>query len=506
MRPLLTPAEMAGADRATIDSGTPAELLMDRAGRALARAAIRATGGRYGKKVVVVCGKGNNGGDGLVAARVLHREGVGVKCTAIDSMDDARGAVAHHLELLRREAVSVEPFSRESLDEADVVIDAIFGTGFRGRVEGRAGDAIESINERTVPVVAADIPSGVNGETGKTEGSAVRAAVTVAMGAEKIGTAVGDGATHAGRVEVADIGIEIPPVNTHVVEEADVRGVLPRRSPDAHKRSGGSVALLVGSQGMTGAAVLSAQGAARMGAGYVTVGGTRSVDEVVATSLPEVLSTIVAEIALSADSLKSFESVLGRADALGLGPGLGTGEGQLALVESTLVQVDLPLVLDADALNVLAKRTESLERREAPTLITPHPGELARLLEVTTAAIQDDRLGFARRAAGRFGCVVLLKGFRTVVAGPQGSAVVVPTGGPELATAGTGDVLTGAVSALLAAGLEPFEAAWASAYVHGCAGELAVSNRGITGVAAGDVADALGPAASRIQLFGIKPS
>lgn len=504
MRPLLTPAEMAGADQATIDSGTPAELLMDRAGRALARAAIRQAGGRYGKKVVVVCGKGNNGGDGLVAARVLHREGVGVKCFAIDSMDDADGAVAHHLALLRREGISVEPFSRESLAGADVVIDAIFGTGFRGRAEGLAGDAIESINERAVSVVAADIPSGVNGETGKTDGPAVRAAVTVAMGAEKIGTAVGDGAAHAGRVEVADIGIEIPPVTAHIVEEDDVRNVLPRRSQDAHKRSGGSVALLVGSQGMTGAAVLSAQGAARMGAGYVTVGGTQAVDDAIATALPEVLSKVVTESpALGADSLKSFESVMERADALGVGPGLGTGEGQLALVESTLAEVDLPLVLDADALNVLAKRTESLVRRQDPTVITPHPGELARLMEVTTSDIQSDRLEGARTAAGRFGCVVLLKGHRTIVAEPNGAAVVVPTGGPELATAGTGDVLTGAVVALLAAGLEPFEAAWAADYVHGCAGELAASKRGTTGVAAGDVADALGPAASRIQLSRI---
>jgi ADP-dependent NAD(P)H-hydrate dehydratase / NAD(P)H-hydrate epimerase len=502
MRPLLTPEQMAAADRAAITGGTPAEVLMDRAGRALARAAIREVGGRYGKTAVVICGKGNNGGDGLVAARILRREGLGVKCLFSHPLDNVEGAVGHHLDLLHREGLRVEPFTPQPLKRADVVIDAIFGTGFRGHVEGELGEAIESINACGAPVVSADIPSGVNGETGKVEGPAVRADVTVAMGSEKIGTAIGEGPSHAGRVETIDIGIEIPPVETHLLEESDARRVLPRRDPDAHKRSGGSVALLVGSGDMPGAAVLSAAGAARMGAGYVSVGTAPTVVGIVDEALPEVLASCVSsEDEIGRDGLgwRPFADALERADALAIGPGLGTGDRQEGLVEAAIEWVEIPIVIDADGLNVLAKRTHSLEIRPFPTVITPHPGELARLLEVSTSEIQSDRLTSTRKAAERFKCVVLLKGHRTIVADQSGRAVVNPSGGPELASAGTGDVLTGAVAALLAAGLDPFEAAWAAAYVHGYAGGLAAQRRGTNGVAAGDVAAALGPAAASIQ-------
>jgi NAD(P)H-hydrate epimerase len=456
---------MRRADEAAISSGVPASGLMERAGRALARAAIDLAGGRYGKRALVLCGKGNNGGDGLVAARVLRGEGLAVTCVRLFEGEDPPAS------------------------GFDVVVDAIFGTGFRGAPEGRVARAIEGLAGHP-RVVAADIPSGVDGATGGVAGVAVNAAVTVAMGAEKLGTALSPGAAHAGRVTVADIGIPVPDAATHLVEDDDVRGALPARAPDAHKRSGGAVAVLAGSEQTRGAALLTCRGAGRMGAGYVTLVSTPSVVSSATVVAPELLTRAVPGDVLGPHALDSVD----RFDCLALGPGIGTGDAQRALCERVLLEVDRPVVLDADALNVLAEDIGPMAARHASAVVTPHPAELARLLGLDTKDVVADRLGAARRAAQRLGCVVLAKGHRTIVT--DGSrAVVVPAGGPELATAGTGDVLTGAVAALLAAGVDPFDAAWCAAYVHGVAGSIAG-----TGALAPDVAEALGKARARFTL------
>ena len=460
---------MRRADEAAISSGTPGDVLMERAGRALARAALRLAGGRYGKRALVLCGKGNNGGDGLVAARVLRTEGLTVRVVRLFEDDPVPAASGF-----------------------DVVVDAIFGTGFKGAPEGRVAAAIEGLDDHP-KVVSADIPSGVDGATGAVAGAAVRAVVTVAMGAEKLGTALSPGASYAGVVEVADIGIPIPDASVHLVEESDVRRALPARPPHAHKRSGGSVAVLAGSEATKGAALLCARGAGRMGGGYVTLGSTPSVVAVASIPLPEILTRTVTDAdVLDPVSLDELADVLERADAVAIGPGLGTGDAQEALVARVLREVDVPVVLDADALNVLDR--DAAAARTAPAVMTPHPAELARLLGVDTADVVADRLRAARAAAERFGCVVVAKGHRTIVAEP-GRAVVVPAGGPQLATAGTGDVLTGATASLLAVGVEPFTAAWCAAYVHGVAGDLAPA-----GALAWDVAEALGTARSRFTL------
>ena len=500
MRPLLTPEAMARADRAAIEAGTPASVLMDRAGRAVARAAIGVAGGRYGKKAAVVCGKGNNGGDGFVAARVLKREGLGIRCLAVGDVEASTGAAREHLDGMRKSAVAVEPFEAARVAGVDVIVDAIFGTGFKGAVEGEPAQAIEAMSSSGGKIVAVDIPSGVAGATGSVEGPAVRADITVSMAAQKIGTAVGEGAVRSGRVEVVDIGIPVEGADVFLSEAGDVARVLPSRELDAHKRSGGAVALLVGSRGMTGAAILTATGAVRMGAGYATVGGTAEVNEAIASTVPEVLSSVVTDQdVLGPEALGGFAEVMDRADALAIGPGVGQGESQRALVEKVLDEVELPVVLDADALNVLAKHTDALIRRARPTVLTPHPGELSRLLECSTGDVQADRLNSARTAAARFGCVVLLKGYRSVIARPDGRCVVNPTGGPELATAGTGDVLTGGIAALLAAGLDYFDATWGAAYVHGIAGAIAAAERGTTGALAGDVAEGLAGAVRAVK-------
>ena len=472
---------------------------MERAGRAVAHRAIVLAGGRYGKRAAVVCGVGNNGGDGFVVARLLAAAGMSVRCFTVDPSRDPRGAAAFALQRLRAAGGSTQPFEWTWLQRADVIVDAVFGTGFRGTADGDAAKAIGAMNEAPAPVLSVDIPSGVEGATGRVEGSAVEARATVVMQAQKVGTAVGRGAALAGKVEVVDIGIGVEGARAWVAEPADAAHTLPRRPADAHKRSGGSVVSIGGSAGMSGAAILAARAAARSGAGYVTAGVTAGVEPILSGTLPEVLTVIGPGDELGPTAMHDFAPALERADAVAVGPGLGAGDTQAGLLEALLPAVEVPMVIDADGLNLLAERRAGLEGRAGPTVLTPHPGELAFLSGTAIDEVQADRLRSTRDAAERYDCVVLLKGHRTVVARPDGTAVVVPTGGPELATAGTGDVLTGVVAALLAAGLDPFEAAWTAAYVHGEAGALAARTHGVNGVVAWDVAEALPAAAATLS-------
>lgn len=466
---------MAAADRAAIDAGTPAEELMDRAGRAVARAVLDLTGRRYGSRVAVLCGKGNNGGDGKIAARVLTRAGVSARVLDI-----------------------TESFDASALEDAHVIVDAMFGTGFRGAIEGEAATAVEAANASGAPVVAIDIPSGVNGKTGGCAGPCIEADITVAIAAQKIGTAIGTGAARAGTVVVADIGIPVKPTNASLVEPLDVARAIPTRPEDSHKRSSGTVIVVGGSDEMTGAPLLTARAALRSGSGYVDLVTTGAVRTVAAEASPELVIHVEADSSLGPGALDRAHKRFERADAIAIGPGLGTEAGQSELVERLLDAVKVPIVADADALNLIAENPAPAERRSGPLVMTPHPAELARLLSVTTAEIQGNRLAAAIEAARRFGCTVVLKGHRSLIAAPDGRVFVNPTGGPELATAGTGDVLTGACAAYLAAGLEPTTAAWAAAYVHGAAGALAAEEHGSAGVVAWDVAENLGEAADRI--------
>jgi len=492
---------MTAADEATIASGTPGFVLMERAGRAVARATAMLAGRRYGARVAIVCGKGNNGGDGFVAARVLHREGVAVNCLLLAEESDYKGDAAAHLSQMERAGVKAVPFEAGTLGACDVIVDAVFGTGFRGRVEGPPAKAIEAINSSDARVLSVDIPSGVAGDTGAVEGPAVAANVTVAIAAQKIGTVLHPGAGHSGRVDVVDIGIDLREASVQIPEPSDVRAMLPTRSLDAHKRSSGSVLVLAGSDGMSGAALLACRGAARMGAGYVTLVSTAYVDHAKKGLIPEAVSRIVAGHAeLGPEVLTEFADDFIRAGAVALGPGLGTGSRQRTLVEAALDAVDVPLVLDADALNVLAGDSTPLGKRTNPTVITPHPGEMATLLGISGAKVQADRVGVARKAASDLGCVVVLKGAGTVVADSEGRVILNPTGGPELATAGTGDVLTGVIGALLAENLDASSAAVAGVFVHGLAGTVAGRATEGRGVVSWDVAEAL-PAAIG-ELYG----
>ncbi len=505
MRPLVTPDEMRRADEEAIAAGTPAHVLMDRAGYAVARAVLREATGRYDKKVTVVCGQGNNGGDGFAGARVLHREGLRVVCCTTFDPEDAKGPAKVHLDLLRQTGCPVVPFERRHLD-CDVIVDAVFGTGFRGQAEGEAREALEAV-ARVVPdasetppprLISVDVPSA----------GMVPAHVTVALGAEKLQTFFRNG-DRPMEVVVADIGIPVREARVFVVDDVDVYDSIPRVASGDHKTSHGVVVVMAGSDRTTGAALLVTRAAERMGAGYVTLASTPRVIDAANQALPEALkATVVQHEALGPGVLDELAAPLDRADAVALGPGLGTGISQTQLVERAVGELQHPLVLDADALNALVGRTEVLAGREWPLVLTPHAAEMARLLGVDIADVLHDRVATVIEAAERFGCTVILKGHNTLVAAPAGetagsggaaTASVIPVGGPELATAGTGDVLTGAIAAVLARGGAPLDATVAACYVHGVAGAVAAERVGATGVLAWDVCEALPEAIRRLR-------
>src|SRR5437764_2411150 len=444
MLPVLTPAEMAARDAAAIAGGVSEATLVGRAGGAVARSARRILGGTYGRRVVIVCGKGNNGADGRVAGERLA----------------GWGARVDRFDLAGRDQPGFDrPALDRALRRADLAVDAMFGTGFKGPLEGDAASAADALSGADCPVLAVDIPSGVDGLTGAVRGTAVAAVATVCLAALKPGLVLYPGAGFAGVVDVAPIysgtprtpgGIDAhtPPPSLGVTEEADVAARLPSRGPERHKWSVGGVYVGGGSQGMTGAVMLSSRAALRAGAGIVVAGlpgeaAARASDgEAITRSLPATSAGVLDE-----GAAKEVLDGLDRFRALVVDPGLGRAPSTVAAVRRLVAEAPVPLVLDADGLNALDGDVDVLARRPAATVVTPHTGEYARL---AGEEVGDDRVAAARRLAERAGAVVVLKGSRTVVVDPTGRAAVNTTGGPWLATAGTGDVLSGIVGALAA--------------------------------------------------------
>jgi NAD(P)H-hydrate epimerase len=429
---LYTAAEMRAAEE-----GHDVEAMMERAGRAVADAVLR----RYpdARRIAAVCGNGANGGDGRIALRLLAEAGR-------ETSEDPAGA--------------------------DVVIDALFGTGFHGAPRDDAAHEIERINAAGVPVVAVDLPSGVDASTGEAAGAVVTADATVTMHGPKVGLAVAPGRFHAGEVEVADIGLE-PGETEHRLVTKDVLRLVPRKRDGDTKYSAGSVLVVGGSPGMTGAVCLAAEAAFRADAGYVAVATA-------ASSLPVVEARLLEAVKAPLDSVDELAQ---RASAVAIGPGLGRGDDARALVRRLLTELAVPVVVDADALF-------ELEPGEwpAPRVLTPHAGELGRLLGEESDWVDAHRLEAVRSAVERYGCVVLLKGADTLVGAPGEGVLVSTSGTPALATAGSGDVLTGVVASFLAKGMDPRLAAAAAAFAHGRAAELVPHQRGVV---ASDVIAAL---------------
>jgi NAD(P)H-hydrate epimerase len=498
MEPVLTPEQMRAADDATIASATTRAELMERAAHACAVTALRMLGGAYGKRAAVVCGKGNNGGDGIACARHLAAAGVRVD---VFLLDDPAGDAAHHLDVTRTLSpagtVRIQRWTSESFERtsrhADIVLDAIFGTGFSGEPRGENARAIDAINAAHKPVLAIDIASGVSGADGSVPGTAVQADVTLAIQALKMGHVVLPGAKHAGRIDVADIGIAVHEARAFVPSARDVRGVLLEAKPDTHKYEVGALGVLAGSAGMTGAAILVARGAIRAGAGLVMLGIPASELEVFESTVVEAIKVPLPEVEgqLEAKAVDEFADRLARCRALAVGPGLGRGPRAVAVVRRAL-DVVLPIVIDGDGIwalaEVLKDEPEILRLRSRPSVVTPHTGEFAFL---TGRPPRDDRAGDVRELAQRLGAVVHLKGRRALTASPHGEVWVNTTGNPGAATGGTGDVLTGIVSSLVAQGIGVEAATWAGAYVHGLAADVVAARTSARSLAAGDLPDVL---------------
>jgi len=474
MRPVLTPTEMRDADARTIAAGTPEPVLMRRAGRAVAWEVRRLLGGTYGRRVLVACGKGNNGGDGIIAAAALRAWGARVTVVEV-AADDAR-------ERLVRE----QP-------RAHVLVDAMFGTGFRGALEGAA--IVVARASSALPTVAVDIPSGVDGATGAIAGDAVRADRTVTFAATKPGLWFEPGRARAGQVTIADIGIALTadgrPPAIGVAEVADVERWLPARPASTHKWAVGGLLVVGGTPGMTGAPLLVSHAAMRAGAGIVWC-VLPGADTAAAASGTEVITRAVAvagDGGIDVDAVSQVAHDAERFAAVVVGPGLGGAPSTVETARRLVAALAPTLVLDADGLNALRGDLAPLRARAAAghaTVLTPHDGEYARL---TGHAPGDDRIVAARELAAATRSVVLLKGPTTVVAEPgEGGRVALnPTGSPALATAGSGDVLSGIIGGFCARGVGPFEAAAAAAFVHGRSADAA----GHTGLVAGDLVDAL---------------
>jgi hydroxyethylthiazole kinase-like uncharacterized protein yjeF len=473
------------------DQGVPSLDLMEQASLGLARLTARLA--RPGLPIRVVVGPGNNGGDGLAAARLLREEGRVVDVLTVAPLDKLRGDALANLERLPGDPP--QPFAAERLDGSGALVDAMLGTGFEGVPREPVASAIVAINAADAPVIACDIPSGVDASTGEVAGVAVQATATATFHGSKIGLHVAPGAMHAGDVEIVKIGIPrgAPvPATAGLISER-VLDLFPRRERFGSKFDSGVVAIAGGSRGLTGAPTLAALSAARGGAGYVQVAVPDSAQPALALRLLEQMAHGMPEAdgAHSPDGVEPFLDLAARAGAVVLGPGLGRTDSAVAFARAVAARVEAPLLVDADGLNAHAGALESLRERSAPTLLTPHAGELGRLLERASAEIEAHRLASAREAAERSGAVVLLKGDDTIVAAPGGPVAINPGATPALATAGTGDVLSGLIGALLAKGLAPFEAAALGAIAHARAGRAAAARHGADHTIAGDVVDAL---------------
>lgn len=510
---LLTAAEARAVDQATLASGVAHVDLMERAGRGVADALERRWGSPLAMRVLVLAGPGDNGGDGFVAARVLAGRGARVTVAVCAPEDRIAGSARTMLERLRVTratlAFPADPAALAALVAAvegwDFVVDALLGTGAEGAPRGLVAHACGLANAARAGgarVLAVDLPTGVASDDGTAAANAVRADASVTFGHPRRGHWLWPGRGFRGALEVVDIGLVEPRLASLVPAElATARSLaplVPRRDPRAHKGSAGRVLIAGGAPGMTGALVLAARAAARAGAGYVRVAAPASLQDVLASHLLEPMVVACGEDhtrTLTTTALATIVAEAERADAVALGGGLSTRPHAAALARELAARLARPLVLDADALTALAPAADllvpALKLAPAPRVLTPHLGEMARLTGLPTAELEARRIDAARGWAQRWGATLLLKGSPTVVAAPDGRVSVNPTGSPALATAGTGDVLTGLLAALLAQGLAPYDAARVAAWVHGHAGDLAERATGALGVIASDVVERL---------------
>ena len=500
---VVTAQEMRQIDQQTIEEiGIPGAVLMEHAGSAVVRAIHQHF--PECQRIAVIVGKGNNGGDGLVVARQLALAGQPIQIFLVSAPESFAGdaltnlQIAQNLDLPIASILSEDELKglKNQIASADLIVDSIFGTGLRGGVHGFIGDIIGCINKTGKPVVAIDLPSGLAADTGIAEGACIQATHTITMGLPKRGNLIHPGATFTGKLEVADIGfppsvIEAQNIQINWTQSSDAARILPSRPTHSHKGTYGRVFVAAASTGMTGAGALTSTAALRVGAGLVTLGAPKSLNPILEVKLTEVMTLPLPETAEGSLALESksniIEAVERTKSVLAIGPGLSQHPETVKLVHSLIRESETPTVIDADGINALSKSTEILSSLSPQSVLTPHPGEMARLIGTTVEALERDRIGIAQRFAETYNVTLVLKGAPTVVARGNGEVWINSTGNAGMATGGMGDVLTGLIAGLMAQKIPAFEAAVLGVYLHGLAGDIVAESIGMHGLMAGDV-------------------
>lgn len=496
---VVTAAEMAAIDRYTIDTlGLPGRVLMENAGRAvfdILRARFQPLAG---KRAAVFCGKGNNGGDGFVIARLLNEAGVGCDTFFLGNKSELpEDARANYL-LLERLGYVIHAVHAEKplpeLSHYDFLIDALLGTGVRGALQGSLAELVQHLNHCRRPLLAVDLPTGMNADTGAVAGPCIRAQTTVTFGARKQGLLFSPGREHVGELHVVDIGFpaiayEIAAGQTYLLPRECMSQCLPERANDVFKNRVGQILVIAGSRGFGGAARLTATAALRAGAGLVVLAAPESLLPAIEAATAEVIKLPLPEHegAIASSAIDLLDERLAWANVVALGPGLGTSAAAKELVRHVLRTFTGIVVLDADGINVLASELELLRESVSRIILTPHPGELQRLLRSAPELMAATPVETARRVAKELGHVLVLKGAPSVIGLPSQDVLINSTGNAGMATAGSGDVLTGLIAGLAGQGLAPAKAASLGVYLHGLAGDLARNQRGMWSMLASDI-------------------
>ena len=505
---VVTAKEMQELDRrAEAEYGVSSLIMMENAGAAAVREMERYFPRLHRSRVGVVCGKGNNGGDGLVVARHLANRGAHVQVLLLAKKDEVKGDAGVNLGIAERAGIPLAEVTtarelqkhREALASADMIVDAILGTGLEGPARGIAADAIHLLNSLGRPLVALDLPSGLGSDDGGIQDPCIRAALTVTFALPKRSLVLYPAARCAGEVRVVDIGIprvllQDSKLPVHLTTQEEVRAALPPRDPEGHKGTYGHVLVLAGSPGKTGAAALCSLGALRVGAGLVTLALPEGLNDVMEIKLTEVMTVGLPETEERTVAFEARDTLLALMEGkrvLALGPGLSTHPETVRLVAALVQAAKIPLVIDADGITALGRQAEVLSKASVPVILTPHPGELSRLLWVSKEEVIEKRIPIAQKVTSTYNVHLVLKGARTVIAEPGGTVHINPTGNPGMATGGVGDVLTGIIAGLVSQGVAPVLAATTGVYLHGLAGDLACRALGPEAMIASDLLEKL---------------
>jgi ADP-dependent NAD(P)H-hydrate dehydratase / NAD(P)H-hydrate epimerase len=504
---VVTAAQMREMDRLTIQKyGVPSLTLMERAGEGITKAILERFARAAKKGVLVVAGKGNNGGDGFVVARLLKKKRIPCEVALLARQNELSPDAAHNLgsyAKLRGNVTEITEGSLRRLSERmggkGLLVDGILGTGIKSAVTGLYGDAITLMNAAGAPIVSVDIPSGLDTDSGTSLGAAIQAEMTVALAYPKLGEVIYPGVSHVGELAVADIGIDSRAVkdvspSIRLLQREEIRWLVPVREADTHKGTYGHMLVMAGSRGKTGAAILACRAGMRTGAGLVTLAAPRSLNDIFASTLVEVMTEPLANS--SAEEMEPLDDaewrrLLERKSSLLFGPGIGVNDSTRSALRWLLRNLEIPWVIDADGLSCLALEIDRLRHAKTPPILTPHPGEMARLIDKDTATVNRDRIGTARSFAMERRCHIVLKGARTVIATAEGKVFINPTGNPGMASGGMGDVLGGVLAALLGQGFDPEDAMKLGVYLHGFVGDRVAAEKGQIGLIASDIIDGL---------------